>query len=405
MPARPADLPDALVLLLPVRLEPVEGLLRERPRVVRRRQAPATRLVEGIDDLAVHVELELIRSAVSDANRLRTFVAREPGQLELGEPAFARDAVHDLHVVGGARDRAQQPVAPRARLLDVAGADECEERERRVAQPAVPVVPVPDAAEPLRQRGRRSGDDPACRRVRERLQREQRAAQGLVPATRVGAPARPLLPEGDRVGERRLRVDPPRDGLVRGEPGEDEGNAVALGDGERGERTQVAALERDRCVQCHRVRACDGDECAVDAPDPRDDRAVVEAERELHAHLDATADSLDDADEIRFGLARRHEVDEPNRAGVGLELGLEDERVAPVATARRAKLALGLQRPVPVLGVAEQRGEDGPGVEPRQAEPVDAAFSTDERGGLQVADEPVVLYSSGHDCANFVNSV
>ena len=63
---------------------------------------------------------------------------------------------------------------------------------------------------------------------------------------------------------------------------------------------------------------------------PGHDRAVVEAEHELHPHLDTSTDSLDDPHEVGLRLARRHEVDEPDGAVVGLELGLEDERVAPV---------------------------------------------------------------------------
>ena len=78
-----------------------------------------------------------------------------------------------------------------------------------------------------------------------------------------------------------------------------------------------------------------------------------------------------------------------------LELGLQHERVTAIAAARRVELALRLDRPVPVLGVAEQRGEDRARVEARQAEPVDAAVTADERGGLEVSDQPVVL-DAGH---------
>ena len=78
-----------------------------------------------------------------------------------------------------------------------------------------------------------------------------------------------------------------------------------------------------------------------------------------------------------------------------LELGLQHERVAAVAAPGRVELALRLDRPVPVLGVAEQRREDRSRVEARQAEPVDAAVAADERGGLEIADQSVVL-DAGH---------
>ena len=45
---------------------------------------------------------------------------------------------------------------------------------------------------------------------------------------------------------------------------------------------------------------------------------------------------------------------------------------------------------------AEQGGEAGTGVEAREAEPVDRALPADQRRGLQVADERVVLDALGH---------
>ncbi len=205
MPPRPAHLPDPLVGLAPAGLEPVEDLAGQPPGRVGRLEALIARLVESVDDLAVDVELTLVRCAVADANGLRAFVPGEPGQLELREPPLSRDAVHDLQILRRAGDRAEEPVAPVAGLLHVSSAYQSEEREGRVAQPAVAVVPVPDAADPLGQRRRRSGDDSSGRRVRERLQREQRAMDGVVPATLVRAACSPFLPEG----ERRSRAPPP----------------------------------------------------------------------------------------------------------------------------------------------------------------------------------------------------
>ena len=71
------------------------------------------------------------------------------------------------------------------------------------------------------------------------------------------------------------------------------------------------------------------DERAVDAAHPRDDRAVVEAQHELaSASATVPADALDDAHDVGRLVARRHEVDHADRAVGGLQLGLEDERVA-----------------------------------------------------------------------------
>ena len=213
----------------------------------------------------------------------------------------------------------------------------------------------------------------------------------VVPAAFVRAPRGPVLPERERVRERLLRLDRLGWRLVGREPAKDEGDAVAFRDGERRHGAQVPALVLDRRAQEHGVGAGDREERSVERAHPGHDRAVVEAEDELHPHLDASADSFDDPHEIGLRLARRHEVDEPHGAVVGLELGLEDERVAAVLAARRAELAGGLDRPVAVLRVAEQCGEERARVEARQAQPVDGAVTAHERGGLEVADEPVVL--------------
>ena len=168
------------------------------------------RLVERVEDLAVDVELEL--RARRRCRRGPAASPRSPsshGELELGDPALAGDPVQRLRPVGRARDRAQQPVAPRARLVVVAGADEREERERRVAHPAEAVVPVPDAAERLRQRRGRRRDDPAGRRVRQRLERDERADQRVAVRPLVRAAVRPVVartPRCPRAPPRRRRA-------------------------------------------------------------------------------------------------------------------------------------------------------------------------------------------------------
>ena len=97
--------------------------------------------------------------------------------------------------------------APGHRLVAVAGVEHREQRQRRVAQPAVAVVPVAHAADPLRQRRRRGGDDPARGRVRQRLQHEQRLVDLLVVVACVRAQAGPVEPVGLGLVERLLGVD------------------------------------------------------------------------------------------------------------------------------------------------------------------------------------------------------
>src|SRR5207247_9128857 len=92
----------------------------------------------------------------------------------------------------------------------------------------------------------------------------------------------------------------------------------------------------------------------VEVAHPRNRGAVVETECELHPHLHAATDSLDDADDVRLRLARGHEVDEPHGPFRGLEGRLEDERGVRVTTPGRTELSGRLDRPEPVLGVAAQ---------------------------------------------------
>ena len=61
-------------------------------------QAVPVGLVKCVGDLAVDVELELPGGGVADPHRLRALVAREPVELELGQPPLAGQAVHDLEV-------------------------------------------------------------------------------------------------------------------------------------------------------------------------------------------------------------------------------------------------------------------------------------------------------------------
>ena len=119
--------------------------------------------------------------------------------------------------------------------------------------------------------------------------------------------------------------------------------------------------------------------------------------REAHPHRHGPVDALDDAHDVGCAPARRHEVDQPNGALDGVELGLQHERVAAVGATGLDDLGGRGERPLAVLGVAEERGEARARVEAWEAEPVDAAVARHERCRLQVADEAVVLDPRGHD--------
>ena len=194
--------------LRPARARPSRGARAARAAAPIRsslaREPAAPRQVQRVHHLAVDVELQLAVRGVADAHRLRALVAGEPRHLPFGQAPLAGDAVHDLHLVGAAGDGAQQPVAPRLRLLVVAGVHQREQRERRVAQPAEAVVPVARAAELLRQRRGRRRDDAAGRRVGQRLQRDQRAHDRVGPRRRRLRSVRAQsVPERLGAGERR----------------------------------------------------------------------------------------------------------------------------------------------------------------------------------------------------------
>jgi len=104
-----------------------------------------------------------------------------------------------------------------------------------------------------------------------------------------------------------------------------------------------------------------------------------------------SVEALDDADDVRRDATWRHEVDRAHTAVRGLELGLEDERVVPVPARVVRDLAARRQRPVAILGSAEERREARARIEAGKAAPVDRAAAVDERRRLEIPEQCVVL--------------
>src|SRR6185437_3745093 len=73
------------------------------------------------------------------------------------------------------------------------------------------------------------------------------------------------------------------------------------------------------------------------------------------------------------------------------EHGLQDEGGATIGSLDLRRRALRRDQPASVLRATEKGGEAGRRVESRQAEPVDGAVPSDERRGLTIADERIVL--------------
>src|SRR5215208_2956352 len=100
---------------------------------------------------------------------------------------------------------------------------------------------------------------------------------------------------------------------------------------------------------------------------------------------------------MRMLLPWRHTVDDAGGSVVGLELRLKHETSWPVPPRDARDPAGRRDQPPPVTLVAQQRGEAGPRIEAREAEPVDRAVAADQRGRVRVADERVLLDPLRHE--------
>src|SRR6185369_949728 len=168
-------------------------------------------------------------------------------------------------------------------------------------QPGVPVVPVAVAADPLREAGRRRGDDRPRRRERHQLEREGGTLDGLPPPAVVLRLPDPGLPEAERVAK---LLPAERVEAVRGRPlavaaaGDDEGSLAPLLEEEvGGEPVAVGGARQGRQDVERSARR-------REAPSPRrrsgrDARPpVVEGGAALHAERDRPADAADEPHDL-----------------------------------------------------------------------------------------------------------
>ena len=157
----------------------------------------------------------------------------------------------------------------------------------------------------------------------------------------------------------------------------------------------VLPVQRHRGAQIDGVGSGDRREPVVAAAHPGHHVAVVEAQPQVHAHGHGAGDALHDAHHVGGVPAGWHEVDDADRSLLGVPFGCQDQRVVPVVPSGRLIASGGGQAPPSGVGTAEQCGEAGRGVEPWQAQPVHGAVAADQGGGLQVAEQRVVL-DAGH---------
>jgi hypothetical protein len=131
--------------------------------------------------------------------------------------------------------------------------------------------------------------------------------------------------------------------------GEHEGNGVALADLEVGDRRQVLAAGLDRCAQHRHVLPADRKQrrAGLVSLDPGNIGAEAEADHQLHVHPDPTADAAHQPHHIGGVAARRHEIDQLNRATSRLEPGFQDQGVVPIAARGAGNLPHRRDQPVP----------------------------------------------------------
>jgi hypothetical protein len=89
------------------------------------------------------------------------------------------------------------------------------------------------------------------------------------------------------------------------------------------------------------------------------------------------------------------DVADDDPAAAGAPARLEHHGAREVAAVGR-DLHVGRPEPEEPSVPVEDGSEHARGVEAREAEPVDGAVAADERGGLRVADQPVVLDTPLH---------
>ena len=206
----------------------------------------------------------------------------------------------------------------------------------------------------------------------------------------------PIRPKLHRLVERPLGIKDERGILVRQVPGEDKRHLLPGMDRERSLVAHLYALELDGGVENERIRPGDGAESAVRLPDPWNVVAMLEADDQFGSHPHLAFDAPHDPDNSRMMMPGRHEVDHLYNARVRGHLRLEHHRAIPIVAQVGADRLVGHHLPATVFLLSEQLGETAPGVEAREAKPIDGTISSDKRGSFGVADHRIRLDRLSH---------
>jgi hypothetical protein len=390
-----ASFPNAVVGALPDGFEMIEEEHEDAEVVGSVTCHAVERVVEGVEEFSIDVELELFGGGVAHTDGSRIFVAWEPSDFPLDELALAFEAIHDLDLIGAAGDGAEEPVLPGGSFFVVAGGGHSEKGEGGVAEPAEAVVPVARAAEALGKRGGDGGDLTAGGTKGHGLEGDEGALDGIGVEAVVLELRGPVAPEVFGIFEGALGAEGAGIGLVRLAPGEGEPCAIALVDGELGGGVEVFSVNGNGSVKDGDCGTGDGANSVFNCRDPGDGAAVVETQGDCHGEIHAAANALDDADDVGIAsgvvLADGHEVDEADGTVIVFEDGFEDKGVVAIFACGFRAFSRGGDFPVAVFLGAEQGGEAGRGGKVRPAEPVDGALAVDEGGGFAITDQSIVF--------------
>jgi len=86
---------------------------------------------------------------------------------------------------------------------------------------------------------------------------------------------------------------------------------------------EVFAARGDRRLQLERIGAGRGHDASLHPSHPWHDRAVIEADDELHPHGDTALEAFDYSNDMAIAAVRRHQVNHPGLAVGGLEIRFE----------------------------------------------------------------------------------
>src|SRR5436190_18943665 len=135
---------------------------------------------------------------------------------------------------------------------------------------------------------------------------------------------------------------------------------------------------------------------------PGNHRSIIKTQHELGRQLNGPLAALNKPHEMAASFApQRHEIDNSCCAAVCLDLGRQNQRPRQVASANPGICRGGAEAPMPIVVIAQERGEHRAGIKARPAQPIDRTVPADQRGRLAIANERVILNALPH-CAGLL---